>query len=63
MALRRSQEAKADLRAAYQRLLEVGEATLKQAGQVGDLLEHSPSARKIADEISRFSCLLESQHG
>ncbi|MDQ3864703.1 MAG: hypothetical protein M3317_14630 [Actinomycetota bacterium] len=28
MALRRAQEAKADLRAAYQRLLEVGKATL-----------------------------------
>jgi IS5 family transposase len=37
MALRRSQEAKAELRAAYERLLEVGKATLKQAGRVRDL--------------------------
>jgi IS5 family transposase len=59
MALRRSQEAKADLRAAYERLLEVGKATLKQAGQVQDLLGESPSARKVAEEISRFSELLE----
>jgi hypothetical protein len=59
MALRRSQEAKADLRAAYERLLEVGKATLKQAGLVRDLLGESPSARKVADEISRFSELLE----
>jgi hypothetical protein len=59
MALRRSQEAKADLRAAYERLLEVGKATLKQAGRVRDLLGESPSARKVADEISRFSELLE----
>jgi transposase, IS5 family len=59
MALRRSQEAKADLRAAYQRLLEVGKATLKQAGRVRDLLGESPSARKVAEEITRFSELLE----
>src|SRR5215218_10440888 len=59
MVLRRSQEAKVDLRAAYERLLEVGKATLKQAGRVRDLLGESPSARKVADEISRFSELLE----
>jgi IS5 family transposase len=47
------------LRAAYERLLKVGKATLKQAGRVRDLLGESPSARKVADEISRFSELLE----
>ena len=59
MALRRTHEAKADLRAAYERLLEVGKATLKQARRVRDLLGESPSARKVADEISRFCELLE----
>ena len=59
MALRRTHEAKAELRAAYERLLEVGKATLKQARRVRDLLGHSPSARKVAEEISRFSYLLE----
>jgi transposase, IS5 family len=59
MALRRSQKAKAGYRAAYERLLEVGKATARQAGQVGALLGESPSARKLAVEISRFSELLE----
>jgi transposase, IS5 family len=59
MALRRSQEAKAGLRAAYERLLEVGKATARQAGRVVALLGESPSARKLAEEISRFSELLE----
>ena len=59
MALRRTHVAKADLRAAYERLLEVAKATLKQARRVRDLLGHSPSARKVAEEISRFSELLE----
>jgi IS5 family transposase len=59
MALRRSQKAKAGCRAAYERLLEVGKATARQAGRVGALLGESPSARKLADEISRFSELLE----
>lgn len=59
MALRRSQKAKAGYRAAYERLLEVGKATARQAGRVGALLGESPSARKLAEEISRFSELLE----
>ncbi|MGI8541108.1 MAG: transposase, partial [Rubrobacteraceae bacterium] len=59
MALRRSQEAKAGYRAAYERPLEVGRATIKQAGQVGGMLEEAPPARKISEELSHFAELLE----
>ena len=59
MALRRSQGAKAGYRAAYERLLEVGRATIKQAGQVGGMLEEAPPARKISEELSHFAELLE----
>src|SRR5215218_3661216 len=59
MALRRTQEAKATYREAYQRLIEVGRASIKQAGRVGALLEEAPSAHGISEEISRFSELLE----
>jgi transposase, IS5 family len=52
MALRRTQEAKAGYRAAYERLLEVGKATIRQAGQLRDLLGESPSARKLAETRS-----------
>jgi len=59
MALRRTQDAKTGYRAAYERLLEVGKATIRQAGRVGALLEEAPSAHGISEEISRFSELLE----
>jgi hypothetical protein len=59
MALRRSQDAKTGYRAAYERLLAVGKATIRQAGRVGALLEEAPSAHGISEEISRFSELLE----
>jgi transposase, IS5 family len=59
MALRRTQEAKASYRAAYERLIEVGRASIKQAGQVRGMLEDLPSAAKISEEISHFAGLLE----
>jgi IS5 family transposase len=60
MALRRTQEAKASYRAAYERLIEVGRASIKQAGQVRGMLEVGmPSAAKISEEISHFAGLLE----
>src|SRR4029450_13522297 len=54
MALPRSQDAKTGYRAAYERLLAVGKATITQAGRVGALLEEAPSAHGISEEISRF---------
>jgi transposase, IS5 family len=59
MALRRTQEAKASYRAAYERLIEVGRASIKQAGQVQGMLQEVPSARKISEELSHFAGLLE----
>jgi transposase, IS5 family len=59
MAPRRGQEAKAGLRTAYERLLEVGRTTIRQAGRVGTLLSETPSAHGISEQISHFSELLE----
>jgi IS5 family transposase len=60
MALRRTQEeAKAGYRAAYERLLEVAKASIKQAERVRSMLEDLPSAPKISEEISHFAGLLE----
>ncbi len=59
MALRRTQEAKATYRAAYQRLFEVARASIKQAGRVRTLLEEVPRSRKISEELSHFAGLLE----
>ena len=61
MALRRTQEeAKATYRAAYQRLVEVARASIRQAGKVRSMLEGMPSAaKKISEEISHFAQLLE----
>ncbi len=59
MALRRTQEAKATYRAAYERLVEVAKASIKQAERVRSMLEDVPSAPKISEEISHFAGLLE----
>jgi IS5 family transposase len=59
MALRHSREAKASYRAAYEKLLEVGKAAIKQAKKVGTLLEELPSAAGISEELSRLAELLE----
>ena len=59
MALRRTEEAKGSYRAAYQRLVEVAKASIKQAGRVRTLIEGVPSARKISEELSHFAQLLE----
>jgi transposase, IS5 family len=59
MVLRRTQEAKASYRAAYERLVEVAKASIKQAERVRRMLEDVPSARKFSEEISHFAGLLE----
>jgi len=60
MALRRTEEAKASYRAAYQRLVEVARSSIKQAERVRSMLEvEMPSASKISEEISHFAGLLE----
>jgi IS5 family transposase len=59
MARRRKEEAQASYRAAYQRLVEVAKASIRQAGQVRTLLEGLPSAPKISEELSHFAQLLE----
>ena len=60
MALRRTQEeAKASYRAAYQRLIEVARASIKQAGRVRTLLEEVPRSRKLSEGLSHFAGLLE----
>ena len=60
MARRRGAEAQATYRAAYQRLVEVARASMRQAGQVLSMLEEEvPSAQKISEEISYFAQLLE----
>jgi len=59
MALRRTREAKTGYRAAYQRLVEVAKASIKQAERVRSMLEDLPSAPKISEEISHFAGLLE----
>ena len=46
MALRRTQEAKATYRAAYERLIEVARSSIKQAERVRSMLEEVPSARQ-----------------
>ena len=62
MARRRTEEAKASYRAAYQRLVEVAKASIKQAERVRSMLEFEvemPSASKISSEISHFVQLLK----
>jgi transposase, IS5 family len=59
MALRRTQEAKDGYGAAYERLLKIARASIRQAGQVQILIKDLPSAPKISEEISHFAGLLE----
>jgi transposase, IS5 family len=59
MARRQKEEAQASYRAAYQRLVEVAKASIRQAGRVRTLLEGLPSAAKISEELSHFAQLLE----
>jgi transposase, IS5 family len=60
MARRRTQEAKATYRAAYQRLIEVAKASIRQAERVRSMLEaEAPSTQKISEELSHFAGLLE----
>src|SRR5215208_202806 len=59
MALRRTQEAKAGYRAAYETLVEVAKASIKQAERVRSMFEDVPSAPRISEEISHFAGLLE----
>jgi|SRR5215208_6782905 len=59
MALRRTQEAKAGYGVAYERLLKIARASIRQAGRVQILIEDLPSAPKISEEISHFAGLLE----
>ena len=59
MALRRTEVAKATYRAAYQSLVEVAKASIRQARRVRRMLEGAPSARKLSEELSHFAELLE----
>jgi transposase, IS5 family len=59
MARRRGGEAQATYRAAYERLVEVARASMRQAGRVRSMLEEEPCAQKISEEISHFMELLK----
>jgi transposase, IS5 family len=59
MARRCGGEAQATCRAAYERLVEVARASIRQAGRVRNMLEEVPSTQKISEEISHFAALLE----
>ena len=59
MARRRTQEAKTGYRAAYQSLVKVARASIKQAGQVRSMLQEAPGSRTLPEELSHFAQLLE----
>jgi transposase, IS5 family len=59
MARRRRQEAKASYRAAYERLIEVARASIKQAERVQSMLQEAPGSRRLPEELSHFAGLLE----
>lgn len=59
MARRRTKEAKDSYRAAYQRLIEVGRASIKQAERVRTLIEEVPRSQEISEELFHFAGLLE----
>jgi IS5 family transposase len=61
MARRRTQQAKASYREAYERLIKIAKTTIKQAERVGTMLQEAPgcAAKKISEEISHFAQLLE----
>jgi IS5 family transposase len=58
---RRGEEAKEASKAAYERLLGVARASLKQASKVQQMLrsEEAPLSGRLADELERFEGLLE----
>ena len=58
---RRGEEAKKASKAAYERLLGVARASLKQASKVQQMLrsEEAPLSGRLADELERFEGLLE----
>jgi IS5 family transposase len=59
MARRRTQQAKASYREAYERLIKIAKATIRQARRVRSMLEEAPSAGKISEELPHFAGLLE----
>jgi transposase, IS5 family len=59
MARRRTQEAKTTCRTAYEKLVAVGRASIRQAERVRTMLKEAPSAAKISEEISHWAGLLE----
>src|SRR5215217_6520960 len=59
MARRRRQEAKVSYRAAYERLIEVARASIKQAERVQSMLQEAPGSRRLPEELSHFAGLLE----
>jgi transposase, IS5 family len=59
MALRRTQEAKATYRAAYESLIEVARSSIKQAGRVQGMLQEAPGSRGLLEELSHFAGILE----
>jgi IS5 family transposase len=59
MARRRTEQAKASYREAYERLIKIARASIRQAERVGSMLEEAPSAAKISEEICHFAGLLE----
>jgi IS5 family transposase len=60
-ARRRGEEAKEASKAAYERLLGVARASLKQASEVQQMLrsQEAPLSGRLADELERFEGLLE----
>lgn len=59
MARRRIQKAKAGYREAYERLVEVAKASIKQAERVRTLIEEVPRSQKISEGLFHFAGLLE----
>src|SRR5215211_7078895 len=51
--------AKASYRAAYERLIEVARASIKQAERVQSMLQEAPGSRRLPEELSHFAGLLE----
>jgi transposase, IS5 family len=60
IALRGTEKARAGYRTAYERLLKIAKASIKQAEQVPTmLLEEVPGSRRLPEELSHFAGLLE----
>jgi transposase, IS5 family len=58
MALRRTKAAKDSYRAAYERLIEIARASIKQAERVWTLIEEMPRSQKLSEELSHFAGFL-----